>query len=77
MVADVVLPVTVIVPGIPVTVHESDGKPLSATDPVVTVQVGCVMVPVVGLAGVTGAVLITTFAEAAELHPEAFLTVNV
>lgn len=30
------------------------GKPFSITEPVETVQVGCVMVPAVGAAGVTG-----------------------
>ena len=71
------LPVVVILPGILVTVHEPDGKPLSTTEPVVTAQVGCVIVPTVGLDGVDGTVLTTTFAEATETHPAEFLTVNV
>ena len=75
IVADVVLPVVVVPPGERVIVHEPDGKPLNTTEPVVTVQVGCVITPTVGFAGATGAALITTLADADETHPAEFLTV--
>jgi hypothetical protein len=77
MVTDVVLPVVVTLPGILVTVHDPDGKLLNTTEPVVTVQVGCVIVPIAGLEGAAGTALTTTFAEAADVQPAAFLTVNV
>jgi hypothetical protein len=51
-------------------VQAPDGKPLKATLPVGTVQVGCVMDPTNG-AVVVGTALITTFAEAIEVHPVA------
>lgn len=39
----------VVPPGLAVTVHEPDeGKPLNATLPVETLQVGCVIVPTTG-----------------------------
>ena len=53
------------------------GKPLNTTLPVATVQVGCVIVPTVGAVGVTGCALITTLADAEEVHPTEFVTVNV
>ena len=52
-----------------------DGKPFNTTLPVAKAQVGCVMVPTVGAAGVTGCELTTTFAEADEIHPTEFVTV--
>ena len=51
------------------------GKPFRITLPVARAQLGCVIVPTVGAAGVAGWTLITTLAEAAEIHPEAFVTV--
>jgi hypothetical protein len=77
IVADVVLPVVDILPGIRVKVHEPDGKPLTTTEPVDTVQVGCVIAPTVGFAGTAGAVLITTLLVAVDVQPAAFVTVNV
>ena len=53
------------------------GKPLNITLPVETVQVGCVIELTVGAGGVTGCASIITFADAAEVHPEALVTVNV
>jgi hypothetical protein len=50
---------------------------VSITLPVETEQVGCVMVPTVGFDGVAGCGLITTLDEAAEVHPEEFVTVKV
>ena len=52
-----------------------DGKPLNTTLPVATAQVGWVIVPTVGAAGVAGCALITTFADATEIHPTEFVTV--
>ena len=51
------------------------GKPLNTTLPVGTVQVGWVIVPTIGAGGVAGAALITTFADAKEIHPNEFVTV--
>ena len=76
IVTDVLLPVVVTLPGLRVNVHEPDGNPLNTTEPVVTLQVGCVTVPTVG-AGIVGTALITTLADATEVQPAAFLTVNV
>ena len=69
-------PVVVAPPGDPVKVHVPvAGNPFKTTLPVANVQVGCVIVPTVGAVGVAGWTLITTLAEAAEIHPEAFITV--
>ena len=51
------------------------GKPLNATLPVATPHVGCVIVPTVGADDVTGCTLITTLADATEVHPAALVTV--
>ena len=51
------------------------GNPLRTTLPVAKAQVGWLIVPTVGAVGVAGWVLITTLAEAAEIHPEALVTV--
>ena len=51
------------------------GKPFSITLPVATAQVGWVIVPTVGAVGVVGCALITTLAEAGEVHPAALVTV--
>ena len=48
----VLLPLPVIVPGL--SVQLPAGKPLRITDPVASAQVGCVMVPMVGVEGVAG-----------------------
>jgi hypothetical protein len=53
------------------------GKPLKVTLPVETEQLGCVIELTVGAGGVTGCALIIKFADAAEIHPEALVTVNV
>ena len=48
-------------PGVLVRVQVPlEGRPLIATLPVDTEQVGCVMVPTMGAVGVTGGVSITT-----------------
>jgi hypothetical protein len=69
------VPVPAIAPGL--IVQLPAGKLLSTTLPVATAQVGCVIVPAVGVAGAPGAAVITTFAEAGEVHPEAFVTVKL
>jgi hypothetical protein len=53
------------------------GKPLNITLPVETAQLGCVIVPIVGAAGVTGCTLIITFADADEIHPTELVTVKL
>jgi hypothetical protein len=72
------VPVEVIPPGLRVIVHVPDeGKPPNVTLPVATEQVGCVIVPTVGVVGVAGCGLMTTFPDSAEVHPEVPATVNV
>ena len=61
-------PLPAIAPGL--IVQAPAGKPLKATLPVGTVQVGWVIVPTMGDV-VVGTALITTLAEATELHPVA------
>jgi hypothetical protein len=68
-------PVPAIAPGLIVQLPE--GRPLSTTLPVDKKQVGCVIVPIVGAAGAPGAALMTTFSEAAEVHPAASVTVKL
>ena len=58
------VPVVAIEPGFNVP---GKGKPLNTTDPVATVQVGCVGVAAIGADGVDGCALIVTFAD--EVHP--------
>jgi hypothetical protein len=53
------------------------GKPFSTTLPVAVEQFGGVIAPAVGAAGVTGCALITTLDDAAEVHPDALVTVKV
>ena len=71
----VLVPDPEILPGL--IVQLPVGKPFSTTLPVETVHVGCVMVPTPGAAGVTGCALMTTFADTAEVHPEALVTVKL
>lgn len=74
----VLLPVPVVVtpPGVLVNVQVPDnGKLLNTTLPVATAHVGCVMIPKVGAVGFVGWALITTLAEATEIHPDALVTV--
>ena len=51
------------------------GNPLNSTLPVDTAHVGWVIVPTRGADGVTGCALMTTLADAIEVHPAAFVTV--
>ena len=72
------MPVEVTAPGFLVRVHVPDeGRPLRATLPVGTGQVGCVLVPTTGAVGAAGTALITTLPVAGETHPEASVTVKV
>jgi hypothetical protein len=67
-----------VAPPVRVNVHVPvAGRPLNATLPVATEQVGCVIVPVTGAEGVSGLALMTTLADAGEVHPEALVTVKV
>ena len=69
-------PVVVVPPGDRVKVHVPvAGKPLKITLPVAKAQLGWIIVPTVGAVGVVGCTLMTTFAEAGEIHPEALVTV--
>jgi hypothetical protein len=63
----------VIAPGL--IVQLPAGKPVKSTLPVATAQVGCVIVPTTGVAGVDANALITTLAEGADVHPDASVTV--
>lgn len=51
-----------------------DGNPLKTTLPVAVVQSGWVIAPIAGADGVAGCVRITILADAAEVHPDAFVT---
>jgi hypothetical protein len=66
----------VVLPTDSVTVHEVVGKPLNAMLPVAVVQVGCVIVPTVGVAGTVGAELTTALADARDVQVP-LLTVKV
>ena len=72
------VPVLVVPPGVLVNVHDPvDGRPLNATLPVATVQVGWVIVPTAGAEGDPGCAFISTLPDVAETHPEALVTVKV
>ena len=68
-----------VLPNIPpgLIVQLPDGRLFNTTLPVDTVQVGCVMVPTVGAAGVTGCVLITILADPTEVQPTSLVTVKL
>jgi hypothetical protein len=66
------VPVPLIVPGS--ITQLPDGRPLKSTLPVDTVQVGCVMVPTTGAAGVGGCALIITVGDAGEVQPTELVT---
>ena len=70
------VPVIVVPPGVTVNVQVPvDGRPFKTMLPVETVQVGCVIVPIVGAVGVDGWAFITTLAEGIEVAPEELATV--
>jgi hypothetical protein len=64
-----------IAPGLMVQVPT--GKPLNRTLPVAKAQVGWVIVPTNGATGVIGCTLITTLADATDMHPTEFVTVKL
>ena len=70
-----VAPVPAIAPGL--IIQLPAGNPLNSMLPVATEQVGWVMVPTIGAAGVAGCTLITTAVDAGEVHPEALVTVKL
>ena len=74
--AVVVEPVMVAPPGVAVTVQAEAGRPLKATEPVATAQVGCVIAPIIGAEGAPGAGFTIALAEATEVQPP-LVTVNV
>ena len=70
------VPVMVVDPTDSVTVHvPAAGKPLRATLPVANTHVGCVITPTTGAVGGAGGALITTLADATDVHPAALVTV--
>jgi hypothetical protein len=71
-------PVMDTVPGYLTIVHAPvAGNPVSSALPVAAMHVGWTMFPAVGAAGIAGCGFITAAAEAADVHPDAFVTVNV
>ena len=77
-VVDVPVPVVVVPPGFRVSVQVPvEGRPLSTTLPVATVQVGWVMVPTTGAVGLAGGVLMTTFPDVTETQLKELVTVKV
>ena len=70
----VVVPVPAIAPGLIVQVPVA-GRPVNTTLPVVAAHdAGWVIVPIIGAVGATGAALITTVADASEIHPASLVT---
>jgi len=70
----VVVPVPAIDPGLRVHVPV-DGRPFNITLPVGAAQVeGCVIVPIMGAGRGTGEALMTTAADANEIHPSSLVT---
>jgi hypothetical protein len=77
MVVLVPIPLVVVPPGFLVKVQvPEEGNPLNTTLPVARAQVGCVNVPTMGAVGVNGCALMTTLADATEIHPKTFVTVK-
>jgi hypothetical protein len=70
------VPVLVVLPGVLVNVQVPvAGSPFKTTLPVATLQVGSVIDPSAGAAGVEGCALMTILADVVEIHAEAFVTV--
>lgn len=65
-------PVPVMFPGL--SVQFPAGKPFKTTLPVATSQLGWVIVPTIGGAGVTGCTLIIAFPDTTEVHPTELVT---
>jgi protein involved in polysaccharide export with SLBB domain len=71
------VPVPDIAPGLIVQIPVA-GRPLNTTLPVVAIQEeGCVIVPIIGAVGATGAGLMTTLAEATDIHPGSLVTLKL
>lgn len=68
-VAVVVLPLSVAPPGLAVTVQLLAGRLLKSTLPVDDKQLGCVIVPTTGAAGVTGCGSITALPDGDDTQP--------
>jgi len=78
MVVTAPVPDEVVPPGFLVIVHvPAAGSPDNSTLPRAFVQVGWVTVLTTGAAGVSGCALITMFADAGEVQPEAFVTMKL
>ena len=69
----VLVPEPAIAPGL--IAQFSEGKPIKMTLPVETAQVGCVIVDIEGVAGVSGCKFIVIAADADEMHPTELVTV--
>jgi hypothetical protein len=74
-----VSPVTVVIDPLPtmfpgLIVQVPEGSPPKTTLPVLTEQVGCVIVPTLGAAGVTAVIVIDDVAP--DVHPTELVTVN-
>jgi len=76
IVVPVPVPEEVIPPGFRVNVQVPGvGKPFNTTLPVATEQVGWVIVPMLGAAGVAGWAFITMLPVGGDVHPAALVTV--
>jgi hypothetical protein len=54
------------------------GRPFNTTLPVVAIhEEGCVIVPIIGAVGATGAGLITTLADSTDIHPASLVTLKL
>jgi hypothetical protein len=72
-----VVPVPDIAPGLIVHVPVA-GRPFNITLPVVARQEeGCVIVPIIGAVGATGALFITTLADSTDIHPASLVTLKL
>ena len=70
----VVVPVPAIDPGLIVQVPVA-GSPFNTTLPAGAAhEAGCVIVPIIGADGATGAALMTTVADANDIHPASLVT---
>ena len=77
-VREVPVPVMLLLFGVRVRVHvPEEGSPLSATLPVESAHVGWIIAPTTGAVGESGWTLITTLADAGEVHPRALVTIKV
>ena len=70
----ILAPVPAMAPGF--TIQFPAGRPLNVTFPVATKQSVWLIVPINGAAGVVGFVLISTFDDTVEIHPDELVTVK-